>query len=265
MKKVIVILSLATCLAFVPAHQKPKGDATLANFIVNATLWYQHSAEMQVVYWQSYARAKHLLLQNMEKASQDKPKAVVLDIDETVLDNSPFEAKLIQTHDQYTSDLWAAWVNTVKAKPLPGALDFLHFARKLGVDIYYISNRSDKLKAPTLENLKKFDFPQATPDHVLLKTDTGDKTARREKVLESHDVVLYVGDNLTDYSQVFADRGADYGQAAIEAHKAELLQHFIMLPNPMYGEWEKAIYDNNYGLSTQQKIEHKMKALTVGY
>ncbi|MEQ8245636.1 HAD family acid phosphatase, partial [Fulvivirga sp.] len=94
-----------------------------------------------------------------------------------------------------------------------------------------------------------------------LKTSASDKTERREKVLETHNVMVYLGDNLTDFSEEFADRESDMGFKLVDNKKDILLNNFVMLPNPMYGEWEGAIYDNNYGLSDEIKLKKRKEAL----
>ncbi|MBL6447142.1 5'-nucleotidase, lipoprotein e(P4) family [Fulvivirga sp. 29W222] len=229
--------------------------------LVMGVLWYQKSAEMVAAYQQAYKYAEMLLDSKLKTVRSSLPLAVVLDIDETVLDNSPYEGQLIEKGKIYQPSTWKAWTSEARAKALPGALEFVNFAKKKGLEIFYISNRdTDELDA-TIENLKKYRFPDADTKHVILKSSTSDKTERREKVANSHTILVFVGDNLTDYSELYADRGNDMGKELVKKNKSELLYNFVILPNPMYGEWEGAIYNNDYSIDNESKVQKRLQAI----
>src|SRR5699024_4039422 len=82
------------------------------------------------------------------------PPAVVLDIDETVLDNSPYQARLIRDNARYDDVTWAEWVREEAARPLPGALAFTRAAAARGITVIYLSNRDHALDEATLANLR---------------------------------------------------------------------------------------------------------------
>jgi 5'-nucleotidase (lipoprotein e(P4) family) len=193
-------------------------------------------------------------------SSELKP-AVVLDLDETVLDNSPYEARLFLEGKNYDPKSWEKWCFEAKAEALPGATDFLHFADSIGLKIFYISNRKIGVFEPTLKNLKALKLPQAEKEHLLLRTTKSDKTERRNMVKAHHQILLYVGDNLTDYDQKFAERDSTLGKQLVKKHRKELLHNFIMLPNPMYGEWESAIYGNDYSITLEEKLNLRREKL----
>jgi len=263
-KKSIVLLSLVAVLSMrcTKEPQEPKNyKKQLADQLVLATLWFQQSAEMEASYLQAYEWAKFLIDQKLDTLPKGTKAGVILDIDETVLDNSPYEAQLIRQGDQYGSATWKAWTDQARARALPGALQFVNYARSKGVDVFYISNRRENELAATLENLDSLGFPNADAAHVLLMKDTGDKTSRRAAVSEQVRVILYVGDNLTDYSEAFADREEDLGKEMVHSTKGKWLYEFVMLPNPMYGEWEKAIYGNDYRLPDSVKVQRRLDAL----
>ncbi len=234
----------------------------LSSQLGNATIWFQKSAEMDASFLQAYNYGKLLLFLKMDtlKANTKKP-AVILDLDETVLDNSPYEARLFLNGETYGSESWEKWCKEAKAKALPGAQDFLSYADELGIEIFYISNRKANVLESTLKNLQALNLPYADKDHVLLRTAESDKTERRDLVKENHQVILYVGDNLTDYSEDYANRGADLGKYLVNKNKEELLYNFLMLPNPMYGEWESAIYNNDFTKSNEEKLKMRKKIL----
>jgi 5'-nucleotidase (lipoprotein e(P4) family) len=263
-----IILIITTLLFSSCEHFSNKkslsAEEKLSMQLGNATLWFQQSAEMEASFLQAYDKGKMLLKIKMDTLSNsDFPPAVVLDLDETVLDNSPYEARLFLNGENYSSESWEKWCNESKAQALPGAIDFLNFADSLGIKIFYISNRKISVFEPTLKNLKTLKLPQAEKEHLLLRTTKSDKSERREMVKSGHQIILYVGDNLTDYSQVFAERDSTIGKDLVKKHRKELLHNFIMLPNPMYGEWESAIYENDFSKTSEEKIEMRRKFMNA--
>ena len=235
-------------------------DRQLVDQHVNAVLWFARSAEAKVLFEQAYNHAAIKLQTNL-KSTEGFP-AVILDLDETVLDNSPYEIERIEDGIPYTSETWREWTARGEAPILPGAMNFLRIADSLGVEIFYISNRKQIEMKGTLQNLIDLNVPNADTSHVFLRTSTSDKTERRARVLANHDVLVYLGDNLTDLSQSLADRElSDLGMAAVNAMASDLKERFIMFPNPMYGEWEKAIYGNSYKLSSEEKLAKRKEIL----
>lgn len=239
-------------------------DKTQNDYLTMSTLWYQRASECRALYYQAFNFAKHSLVANLAESKNDKPKAVVVDIDETVLDNSPFEAYSVRTGKQYTEDLWHEWTGKAAACATPGALEFLKFAETKGVETFYISNRSVSETAVTLQNLKALGFPFADEAHILLKTDTSVKTVRRNKVSETHDILILAGDNIGDFDELFEDRKQNFGFETVDAHKADFGKRFIILPNPMYGSWERVAFKGQRVLSPEQKNELRKEAL-FGY
>lgn len=234
-------------------------DRQLVDQHYNAVLWFARSAEMRALFHQAYDHAAYKLMRNMEGVENP---AVVLDLDETVLDNSPYEIERIEDGIPYTSETWRDWTSRGEAPILPGARAFLNLTDSLGVEIFYISNRKVVEMQGTLKNLLDLNLPNADTAHILLRSTSSDKTARRAIANNDHEVVLYIGDNLTDLNQLYADRDSKtLGFDLVDNNMAELKKKFIMLPNPMYGEWEKALYGNTYSLSSEEKIESRKKAL----
>lgn len=261
-----IILFFSTYLLFAcnssTKEEAPNYSEKLTNQLTSAVLWFQKSAEMEAVFVQTYHYAKMVLAQKLDTLSEQNLRpAIILDLDETVLDNSAYEVRLIQTGEGYNSKSWENWCNEAKAIALPGAIDFLRFADSLGVEIFYISNRKEAVFESTLENLKSLEIPQADSARLMLRTSSSDKTERRNAVTEQYQVLLYIGDNLTDYSEEYASRGADLGKQHVLNNKEELLKNFIMLPNPMYGEWEAAIYDNDFSKSDEEKLKARREIL----
>ncbi|MBU0486705.1 MAG: 5'-nucleotidase, lipoprotein e(P4) family [Bacteroidetes bacterium] len=248
---IIHSLAVVTLLSMFSCNTKEDGNVVMqvqtppSEFLVQSVLWYQHAAEMEALYFQAYNIARLRLDQQLAASKSDKKKAVVVDIDETILDNSPFEGWCILNDSTYSKENWNTWVNKKSADTLPGALGFLRYANSKGVEVFYISNRLTVEVSPTLKNLEKFGFPNADEAHAMFKTDNSSKEIRRNLVLEDYDILLLCGDNLGDFSAAFDHRTAETIGDSVKKFSNEFGNRFIVLPNPMYGDWEKLIYGKN--------------------
>ena len=218
-----------------------------------AVLWQQNAAEYKALCFQAYNTAK-LNLENYKGKQFIRPLAVITDIDETVLDNSPYNARMILSGKGYTRESWLSWGKELKARPIPGALDFFKEASKMGITIFYVSNRFDAQKPETIANLKKVGFPGVDENHVLLRTNTSSKEARRKQIEEKYQVIMLFGDNLTDFSEEFEKQPTAKRNALVEKMKTQFGKKYIVLPNPIYGDWEtKGIFEGSYKWTTKQK------------
>lgn len=237
---------------------------------LNATLWMQTSVEYRASALQAYHTARLALDAGLGDpqwtaaveqtgSAASKPPAIVLDLDETVLDNSPFEARMVADSTlekpvPYDETVWRRWVAEKKAKAIPGAVEFLRYAASRHVTPVYISNRNvhgaepadkDSGERDTIAVLRKLNIPvDASGDTLLMRGENGwdssDKGSRRAFVAEKYRIVLLVGDNFEDFISVsdkslagrdtLADRYADWWGTK-----------WIVLPNPTYGSWEQAI------------------------
>lgn len=228
--------------------------------LIQATLYHQTAAEMRALAYQAFNTARWQLDQELKKAGLTRKQAIILDIDETVLDNSPFEAKLIREDESYPT-YWADWIKKEEANPIPGALDFLSYANEKGIALFYVSNRHDSLRSSTLKNLRELNFPQAKNDHLLLKTTTSGKEKRRQKIAANYKIIMLIGDNLNDFSEAFEGGSVDERYQVTDSLKHAFGKRFIVLPNAMYGEWEGAAIDYEYGASEKEKIKKKLDKL----
>ncbi|MDA3892923.1 MAG: 5'-nucleotidase, lipoprotein e(P4) family [Salinivirgaceae bacterium] len=258
MKKLLLLYSIVSILIGCQTNKtelNPNEKLSNSEHLVMATAWFQKSAEMRACFYQAYNLAELRLQQHLENHKGEKPAAVVLDIDETILDNSPFEKKLIDDGILYTSELWKKWTDKKAAKALPGAIEFTQKASEMGVQVIYISNRKVDMLESTINNMKKLGFPNADPHFVYLRemNKSGNKTERREKVMAKYEVLLFIGDNLTDLNELFAQRDSTLGFKLVDDYRKGFGDKFIVLPNPMYGEWEEAIYKNDYSISFEKK------------
>jgi 5'-nucleotidase (lipoprotein e(P4) family) len=265
MKKLIIVtgmIMLAACgtvrKGTVPSEVTVSPAETQDQLIL-ATLWYQQSAEMKALYYQCYRNAEIALSENLAWSDKTRPAAVVLDIDETVLDNSPYQGWQVLENKAFNDQDWIRWVNLAKADPLPGAVKFTRYADSLGVEVFYVSNRTVPEMGPTLINLKACGFADADSAHVLLKVSGSSKIERRALLEKDYEILLLIGDNLGDHSGIYEKRGAGLGFDAVEADKNMFGTKYIILPNPMYGSWLTEIMRQSEGTTTREKLLKMLK------
>ena len=205
-------------------------------------LWYQNAAEVDALYQQGYNVATNKL-KELLKQPTNKPYSIVLDIDETVLSNIPFQVKMVKDGTAFNPKLWDEWVQKAEATPVAGAKEFLQFDDKNKVQIYYISDRTDAQVDATIKNLEAQGLPVQGRDHLMFKKE-GDKSkeGRRQEVIKHTNLVMLFGDNLVDFAEFSTKSEADRDKM-FEQLKAEFGDKFIIFPNPMYGSWESAVYN----------------------
>lgn len=248
-------LAVMSCQKTAPPPEPPKSD-----HLIMATLFQQSAAEYRALCYQAFNVARLRLDDALKKRPVKKP-AVIVDVDETVLDNSYYEAQLILDNKSYTFDSWKQWTDKSTATPLPGALEFLTYAASKGVEVFYITNRRDIERNSTVANLRNHGFPHADTAHVIPKTDDSDKEPRRLAIAGTHEILLLCGDNLNDLSQIFYHKDAVLRSAAADSQQHEFGRRFIVLPNAMYGDWEGAVFNYERGLSDSAKMSLRKRAL----
>ena len=230
-KYLIVLLSILSC-----NQPDYKNDN---DYKIQAQVWTQNSAEYRALCYQAFNAAKMNLdaLFFFEK-EYDKPLAIIADVDETVLDNSPYDGKLILNNTTYNRESWVEWGNLEIAKAIPGSLEFLIYASEKNVEIFYISNRYSEQLDATVNNLKKLGFPDAKESNVLLRGDTRSKSERRKSVSDNYEVIMLIGDNLSDFNDEFEKKISQERTNYTDELSNDFGIKLIVLPNPNYGDWE---------------------------
>lgn len=230
---------------------------------VGGILWTQTSGEWVALSRQAFTVARLNLDQYLRLNRRSRLKrAVIVDVDETVLDNSPYQAMTVKTRTAYEPKSWRAWCEKAEAAAIPGAVEFLRYANSRGVRVFYITNRRESEKQCTARNLKQVGFPDVSDETVLVRTDVSSKEPRRQAVAARHRVVLLIGDNLNDFAEIFEkSKTIESRLAAVEQNKSNFGARFIVLPNVMYGAWEEAIYGDASKLTEEQKAEKRRNAL----
>jgi acid phosphatase len=242
---------------------------------LQATLWMQTAIEYRMV-CESIYRAGAAALDDaladptwsaaveQTDGASDLPPAVVLDLDETVLDNSRFQGELVRRRLVYTRELWGQWARQRRAELVPGAKAFLAAAHEMGIAVFFVTNRTPEEESDTISNLAALGV-DTTPEHVMCVGENGwpaDKSARRQLLAGTHRIVMLVGDDLGDFVPArlpVADRAA-----AAEKHTDWWGTRWIVLPNPAYGSWERALLGFEPGLSEGQSLQRKL-SLVKGF
>jgi 5'-nucleotidase (lipoprotein e(P4) family) len=219
----------------------------------NAILWQQRSGEYRALCFQAYNYARVSLDKQMKRRSK-KPRCVIVDIDETVLDNSPQSGKLLLKGKSFDLAEWKQWTDLERADTVPGACSFLKYAASKKVEVFYVSNRDQSELEPTMSNLNRFEFPFVDSTHMVFRDSTSNKQTRRDLIATTHHVLLLAGDNLSDFSTVFYQEDKN---VKIEVDKLASLfgTEYIILPNPMYGDWEQSLYEKKRNLTENEKAE----------
>lgn len=231
--------------------------------LVNASLWVQSSAEYRAAALQTYGAARRALDSALASLPAGVKPAVVLDLDETSLDNSAFETRMIRKGVSYEQAEWTRWVNESAAVAVPGVVEFLAYARSRGVTPFYVTNRLAEEEPGTLANLEKLGFPlDAAEDQLLVRGErpewaASDKTPRRDWVTQRYHTLLLLGDDLNDFTDA-ASKSAAERDAIISDNASRWGTEWFIIPNPMYGSWEATIT----GRGTEcEKMQRKIDAL----
>jgi len=254
-----------------------------ANDNLNAVAWSQTAIEHDLIYREVYRNASEKLraaladptwdaLPRSDRKSAELSKlkpAVIVDIDETVLDNSPYQARLVRDNKEHDRVAWSEWCREKSAKALPGALEFAQDAAQRGITVFYVSNRAQDLSEPTLENLRAAGFPIAPNETVFLGLGTivdgcqqaaSGKGCRRELIGRRYRVLMQFGDQLGDFVDPAANT-PEGRRAAIEPYANWVGERWFVLPNPTYGSWEAALFGNDWNLPAATRREAKLRAL----
>lgn len=275
-------LALGAC-ATTPASAP--APTTGADDNLNAVLWVQRSQEYDATLTSLYRGAIAQLDAALADPQWDAlvpserdnpgawstlPPAVIVDVDETVLDNAAYQARLVRDGLEYDDATWADWVAEERATLVPGVREFAQAASARGVTIYYVTNREQGLKQATLANLRAVGLPVAHDDVFLgLGLDVAGctqpgsrsgKLCRRQLVGRSHRVLMQFGDQLGDFVQI-TENTPDARDALASTHNAWFGERWWMLPNPTYGGWEPAAFNNDWSLPRDARRSHKREAL----
>jgi 5'-nucleotidase (lipoprotein e(P4) family) len=240
----LTVLPVALSLFVVACSPAEPAATESSTSEVNATTapmpanlhWFRNSAERQANARQTFRFATMQVEETVGYRLDGKPWGVIVDADETVLDNSQFQKEGFEQNVGYTPERWTAWVHRKEARAIPGAASFLRRVHSLGGKIVIVTNRSTIECPDTEANLHAEGLEY---DAILCKSDNSDKNPRFDSVqrgtaaatLPALDVVMFVGDNILDFPHLDQT-------ATTDAKLADFGSRFVMMANPLYGSWE---------------------------
>ena len=241
---------------------------------IMSVLFQQTAAERLAGSLQTFKSAKQALDNALADSSwsalpgqnvHGKKPAIIVDVDETVLDNTAYEARMILDGTKYPEG-WVSWGKEAAATEVPGAKDFLNYAASKDVTIFYVTNRVVELKEATKKNLTKLGIPwDKTKDTVLMRGENNwgsDKGPRRTLVGNEYRVLLMIGDNLGDFVDAKDNNLNPSNRKNIVSDYADYWGvQWFMLQNIAYGDWEGALYDFNYSLSPDEVYNSRLEFL----
>ena len=267
-------LVLVAALALTAPAQ---GQDPPAHDLLNAVLWTQRSVEFKATALTAFALARIRLDQALADpgwtaapkeqtgAYQSLPPAVIVDLDETALDNSGYQAWMVLKDTTFDPKTWNAYVKTVTSLAIPGALEFTKYADGKGVKVFYLSNRTAEEEEATRKNLEALGFPMGAPVDTMLMTrkqpDWGSvKGTRRAHVAKGYRILLNIGDNFGDFVDEF--RGSETERLKVlEEHRDRWGREWIMIANPTYGSFESAPFGHDFTRSNADRRRAKRGVL----
>ena len=273
----LIYLSSVFCLfaADISATEEKIDNSVQAQSML-AVLYAQSSAEYEANNLQTYAGAKLALEKALANKNwtaaieqkedfSEKPPAVILDIDETVLNNIPFQARSIIKGESYPNG-WVEWMLEEASTSVAGVYEFLKYADSKGIKIFYVTNRIAIAEEATRNNLKKLGLPfDSDRDVLLMKNENGwtsDKVSRRELIAQDYRILLLIGDQLGDFiSLEEATAGMDSRKEIAAKYEEMWGKKWFMITNPIYGRWEASIYNNKYPATESELMQMRLKAL----
>lgn len=251
MKKygVLALVIVSACTTAKQSATSLPSSSIVVDGKLFTSMFQQKAAEYKALCFQAYNIARERV--NQARVGS-KPMAIITDIDETVLDNSPYAVHQALNGKDYDPSSWYEWTAMAIADSVPGAPSFFKYASTKGITIFYVTNRDEREKKVTLQNLVKYDLPNADNEHLMMRQTISSKEERRQHILSQYDVLLLIGDNLADFSNLFDKKPQEERDKNIHQTMSMFGERFIILPNPNYGDWEPAFY-NKSGLSLHQK------------
>ena len=266
------LAAMAFCFALAPAAL-----AQDANDNLNAVLWMQKSVEYKANAEAVFALAKIRLDQALKDKSwtaapaeqtgdfKDLTPAVIADGDETVLDNSGYQAWMVMNGETFNPKTWTKFVNSQTSTAIPGAVEFAKYAESKGVRVFYVTNRTKGEEPATRENMRKLGFPmEANIDTILTAKEQPDwgsaKGTRRAVIAKHYRILLLIGDNFGDFTDAYKG-SVDERQKVYEENAARWGHDWLMLPNPSYGSFESAPFGGNFKLPIEEQRAAKRSVL----
>lgn len=255
--KVVIAFGVAFVLSSPVLAEEPP-----ANDFLESVFWTQRSVEFKGNAMGIYALARLRLEQGLADKSwtaapveqkgdfANLPPAIVLDIDETLLDNSPYQAWQVRTNTPFSVKTWNEFCNARISRAVPGAVEFTQYADSRGVKVFYISNRAAEVEAATRDNMQALGFPMGgNVDTFLMQNEKPDwgsqKGTRRAVITRDYRIVLEFGDNFGDFDDRYRSSEADRLKF-FEENKQRWGREWLVIANPTYGSFDSVAFGHDF-------------------
>ena len=247
------------------AAKNEADEVLLAEQGMLAYNWMQQSGEYRALAYQAFNAAKAAF--DAAVPADGMKKAVVVDLDETMIDNSAEGAIRLLEHKEFDPSFWTRWCEAEQALAIPGAVEFANYVNSHGGKMFYVSNRIVGPEyQPTINNLKALGFTGVDSTSVLLKDKVSQKTARFEQVEKAgYEIVVFIGDNLDDFrftGETYRKLN-DVRRSVVDKYKSDFGVKYIVLPNPLYGNWEGGLNADYYKNDAAGKLKIRRDNLKV--
>lgn len=287
-KAVIVVLSVASLscahstTAPAAAPVAKSSEIRYGQEGLQGVVWMQTAVEYQASARQAYAAAQRSLdlaladpawsavSELTAVASGERRPAIILDLDETCLDNSAYQARLTELAAAHTEEAFEEHIRSGNITAIPGTVEFLRYAESRGVAIFYVTNQRKNIEEASRANLRKLGLPLSESEDTLLTLGempdwVSDKSSRRAFVAQKYRVLLLVGDDFNDFVSANGKSLAER-KAIFERHADWFGTKWFIVPNPMYGSWERAALAGS-GSSAEDRFNARMRAIqsTAGH
>lgn len=266
-RKVLELLAagggIAGLTACGPAESQGDMEMELHNSLLWAVAWKQTAAEYRALCYQAYSLARLRLDATLEnRRDDDRPLAVISDMDDTLLEATSYWGYLInQGMDFFDDAIWDEWLPNNEVTAVPGSREFFEYCATKGVTVFYVTSRNqgDRTYEYALRQLQLLNMPFADDDHLYVFRETSDKTPARDEIAANYDIVLLIGDNLNDYKRDYYVTDVGERLALMERDRQDWGDKFIILPNPTDGNWVRAIFGESEPAPTEEN-RRKLKA-----
>ena len=267
--RAVLIATLSSSLAVQIAAAAPPADGDggdKGNILTVAVAYKQTAAEYRALYYQAFNVAR----MQLDKAiaahhPDDKPLAVVTDVDDTIVLHSDYWGTLVESgRDFFDDDIWDEHIRYDTLTATPGALEFLNYCREKGVEVFYVTgrNQGEGTYELALKNLQEQNFPYADKEHLTVLMDTSNKEAVQEKIAADYNIVLLIGDNLNDFKRIFYVKDVFERKSLVDEDRDLFGTRFIVLPNPTDGHWVRAIFGESEPPANEANRETWRRAAT---
>ena len=237
-----------------------------SNNLLYAVAWKQTAAEYRALYHQGFNMAR-LRVENAiaNHDENDKPLAVIADLDDTLLLSLPYWAYLVEEGKDFFEDApWDVWIAENRTQPSPGALGFLQYCRENNVDVFYVTNRDQgpDTYGLAMDNITAAGFPYANDEHLTVLRETSNKQVVQDEIREDYEVVVLLGDNLNDFSRRYYVADVEQRSELMEEDSSLYGSQYILFPNPTDGHWIRAIFGESEPAPTAENRQTFLEAAT---